>query len=389
MNHQVEAVQAISMLHNQEYFDKIITVRLLRANDPDNLVTLAVVAAVPRGLKTIGKGLGLDGLPLTTIPQGKQASGTSKPAIPPPPVLAVKQQTESTSKPSEDLEVMTRRARQIASRFTDLRSSEKRPMSQYRQESNNKKQDTGSRWDTNKKPAHEKSASDSKRIDERQMGYNGRDMPPRDMENNFSSNIGGLNSTVQDGPFRNSTDYGHMSSYRGRNNPSSRNDSSSYDSWRDDSMSKNNSRNTEKFDESYNNWENEDEREMWKSDNRSSMRGRGGINHRGTGRGGRQQAPRGGSGRGSTDLSARGRGGRPSGGRGSAGGIFPNSTRGGGFGSSSSSQKRDDGGDGGGSYKANKRDYHNPGPSQSGNSTTSTVGREVILANVSTLLLIY
>ncbi|XP_018026819.1 uncharacterized protein LOC108682201 isoform X2 [Hyalella azteca] len=67
MSHPVEAVQSISMLHQQEYFDRIIAVKMLRPNDPDNLVTRAVVAAVPRGLKTIGRGLGLGGMPVAAV----------------------------------------------------------------------------------------------------------------------------------------------------------------------------------------------------------------------------------------------------------------------------------------------------------------------------------
>jgi hypothetical protein len=67
MAHPVEAVQSISMLHQQEYFDRIIAVKMLRPNDPDNLVTRAVVAAVPRGLKTIGRGLGLGGMPVAAV----------------------------------------------------------------------------------------------------------------------------------------------------------------------------------------------------------------------------------------------------------------------------------------------------------------------------------
>ncbi|KAF2359123.1 RNA recognition motif domain [Trinorchestia longiramus] len=79
MAHPVEAVQSISMLHQQEYFDRIITVRLLRANDPENLVARAVVSSKPRGLKTIGRGLGIGGLPVSALPAVPPNSQPSNP----------------------------------------------------------------------------------------------------------------------------------------------------------------------------------------------------------------------------------------------------------------------------------------------------------------------
>lgn len=57
-DHPVEAVQAISMLHNQVLFDRPMTVRMDRANDTFKL---------PEGLKSIGMGLGANGEPLKNV----------------------------------------------------------------------------------------------------------------------------------------------------------------------------------------------------------------------------------------------------------------------------------------------------------------------------------
>ncbi|KAJ8965072.1 hypothetical protein NQ314_004473 [Rhamnusium bicolor] len=57
-DHPVEAVQAISMLHNQVLFDRPMTVRMDRANETFKL---------PEGLKTIGMGLGPNGEPLKNV----------------------------------------------------------------------------------------------------------------------------------------------------------------------------------------------------------------------------------------------------------------------------------------------------------------------------------
>ncbi|EZA60316.1 Heterogeneous nuclear ribonucleoprotein M [Ooceraea biroi] len=54
-DHPVESVQAISMLHNQQLFDRRMTVRLDRANEPD------MPPKLPEGLKGIGMGLGAGG----------------------------------------------------------------------------------------------------------------------------------------------------------------------------------------------------------------------------------------------------------------------------------------------------------------------------------------
>ncbi|KAJ8971510.1 hypothetical protein NQ317_008456 [Molorchus minor] len=57
-DHPVEAVQAISMFHNQVLFDRPMTVRMDRANENFKL---------PDGLKSIGMGLGPNGEPLKNV----------------------------------------------------------------------------------------------------------------------------------------------------------------------------------------------------------------------------------------------------------------------------------------------------------------------------------
>lgn len=57
-DHPVESVQAISMFHNQQLFDRVMTVRMDRANESLKL---------PEGLKGIGMGLGVNGEPLRDV----------------------------------------------------------------------------------------------------------------------------------------------------------------------------------------------------------------------------------------------------------------------------------------------------------------------------------
>ncbi|XKL63393.1 hypothetical protein PGB90_005757 [Kerria lacca] len=60
--HPVEAVQAISMLHNQLLYDRRINVRMDKSNErPDGPLKL------PEGLKGVGMGLGANGAPLTDV----------------------------------------------------------------------------------------------------------------------------------------------------------------------------------------------------------------------------------------------------------------------------------------------------------------------------------
>ncbi|PSN45266.1 Myelin expression factor 2 [Blattella germanica] len=72
--HPVEAVQAISMLHNQTLFDRKLTVRMDRVdNKPDGPPKL------PEGLRGLGMGLGAGGAPLQDVsrnlPSAQAASG--------------------------------------------------------------------------------------------------------------------------------------------------------------------------------------------------------------------------------------------------------------------------------------------------------------------------
>lgn len=59
-DHPVEAVQAISMFHNQILYDRVMTVRMDREGD-------RTIAKLPEGLKGIGMGLGLNGEPLRDV----------------------------------------------------------------------------------------------------------------------------------------------------------------------------------------------------------------------------------------------------------------------------------------------------------------------------------
>lgn len=58
-DHPVESVQAISMFHNQELYDRIMTVRMDRASD--------AMPKLPEGLKSIGMGLGPNGEPMRDV----------------------------------------------------------------------------------------------------------------------------------------------------------------------------------------------------------------------------------------------------------------------------------------------------------------------------------
>ncbi|XP_031332311.1 myelin expression factor 2 isoform X2 [Photinus pyralis] len=59
-DHPVEAVQAISMFHNQVLYDRIMTVRMDREGDKG-------IVKLPDGLKDIGMGLGSNGEPLRDV----------------------------------------------------------------------------------------------------------------------------------------------------------------------------------------------------------------------------------------------------------------------------------------------------------------------------------
>ncbi|OTF73159.1 myelin expression factor 2-like protein [Euroglyphus maynei] len=62
--HPVEAVQAISMFNNQKLYDRILSVRLDKFDNEDSFGKEGLPSKLPRGLESIGKGLGIDGQPL-------------------------------------------------------------------------------------------------------------------------------------------------------------------------------------------------------------------------------------------------------------------------------------------------------------------------------------
>ncbi|GLH14167.1 Serine-arginine protein 55 [Gryllus bimaculatus] len=79
--HPVEAVQAISMLHNQMLYDRKLTVRMDRADQkPDGPPKL------PEGLRAIGMGLGAGGAPLQDVarnlPNSQQVSSGLVASVP-------------------------------------------------------------------------------------------------------------------------------------------------------------------------------------------------------------------------------------------------------------------------------------------------------------------
>ncbi|XP_078052632.1 heterogeneous nuclear ribonucleoprotein rumpelstiltskin isoform X2 [Augochlora pura] len=84
-DHPVESVQAISMLHNQQMYDRRMTVRLDRANEPD------MPPKLPEGLKGIGMGLGAGGNRLMDVARNIPNVQANNPSVVNPisaPVLA-------------------------------------------------------------------------------------------------------------------------------------------------------------------------------------------------------------------------------------------------------------------------------------------------------------
>lgn len=67
-DHPVESVQAISMLNNQQLFDRVMTVRMDRANE---------ILKLPEGLKGTGMGLGQNGEPLKDVARNLPSNNTS------------------------------------------------------------------------------------------------------------------------------------------------------------------------------------------------------------------------------------------------------------------------------------------------------------------------
>ncbi|VDP09063.1 unnamed protein product [Soboliphyme baturini] len=77
-SHPIEAVQAVSMFHNQKYYDRILTVKMDRFEKDEEPLR---PGELPPGLRSIGMGLGRNGAPLSKIAQllgsGTGASGGS------------------------------------------------------------------------------------------------------------------------------------------------------------------------------------------------------------------------------------------------------------------------------------------------------------------------
>lgn len=71
-DHPVEAVQAISMFHNQVLFDRPMTVRMDRANESFKL---------PEGLKSVGMGLGPNGEPLRNVAHNLPSLASSQQGV--------------------------------------------------------------------------------------------------------------------------------------------------------------------------------------------------------------------------------------------------------------------------------------------------------------------
>ena len=63
--HPVEAVQAISMLNGQLYYDRKMSVRMDRAQDSKK--DTGGGGKLPQGLKGLGMGLGINGSALTDV----------------------------------------------------------------------------------------------------------------------------------------------------------------------------------------------------------------------------------------------------------------------------------------------------------------------------------
>ncbi|XP_071546823.1 myelin expression factor 2 isoform X2 [Panulirus ornatus] len=79
-DHPVEAVQAISMFHNQTYYDRKMSVRMDRVTEKQESST----AKLPPGLKSVGMGLGVGGSALTdvaSLPNAVATGVTQMPAV--------------------------------------------------------------------------------------------------------------------------------------------------------------------------------------------------------------------------------------------------------------------------------------------------------------------
>ncbi|KHJ48888.1 hypothetical protein D918_01193 [Trichuris suis] len=80
-SHPVEAVQAVSMLNNQKYFEKALNVRM-DTMPPKPPSEMRNPTDLPHGLKGVGLGLGANGMPLTDISQVLGIEASSQTVVP-------------------------------------------------------------------------------------------------------------------------------------------------------------------------------------------------------------------------------------------------------------------------------------------------------------------
>lgn len=77
--HPVEAVQAISMFHNQKLFGRVMSVRMDKYECEDDVEALP--SKLPTGLESIGKGLGVGGQPLNVAKSIMNAAVVAPPHL--------------------------------------------------------------------------------------------------------------------------------------------------------------------------------------------------------------------------------------------------------------------------------------------------------------------
>jgi len=79
--HPVEAVQAISMFHNQKLYGRSMSVRMDKYECEDDIETIP--SKLPSGLETVGKGLGINGQPLNVAKSIMNAALIAPPHLTP------------------------------------------------------------------------------------------------------------------------------------------------------------------------------------------------------------------------------------------------------------------------------------------------------------------
>ncbi|GMR55646.1 hypothetical protein PMAYCL1PPCAC_25841 [Pristionchus mayeri] len=94
-SHPLEAVQAISMFHNQKYYDRTLAVKMDRFEKRNPLGK----GEMPRGLSSVGMGLGAGGAPLTDIASVISTMPPPSQAPMQPPQMAPMQQPMQQMQP--------------------------------------------------------------------------------------------------------------------------------------------------------------------------------------------------------------------------------------------------------------------------------------------------